>query len=96
MTCSRTQPESWDVDPDDDEHLDEDPSDADIERLNHETAYCPDCGAQVWDASDICPKCRAFIGGNTLSRPPVDHWLRKRWLALVAILLLLAMLLWLL
>ena len=96
MTCSRTEPEFWDVDPDVDDPIDEDPSDADIERLDHDTAYCPDCGARIWDAADICPKCRAYISGDTLSRPPVEHWLRKRWLAVIAIILLLAFLWWLL
>ena len=94
MTCSRTEPESWDEDPDDVD-LDEDPSDADVERFGDETAYCPDCGARVWDEADICPKCHAYIGGQTLSRPPTEHGLRKRWLAVIAIILLLAMLWWL-
>lgn len=33
-------------------------------------AYCPDCGAQIWDQSDVCPKCFAFLGGDTSRHPP--------------------------
>jgi hypothetical protein len=98
MPCCQDNLDSWDEGPEDDSR-DEDPSDDDLRRLDHETAFCPapGCGAEVWDSAEVCPKCHAYIGGNTLSRPPVDHWLRVRprgWFAIVAIILLLAMLWW--
>lgn len=74
---------------------DEGPSIQDIERFGHEQAYCPDCGAEVWDQSDVCPKCFAYLGGDTLSRPPLDTWLRRRWTLLVILALIIAMLAWL-
>ena len=72
--------------------IDEDPSPEDIERFSHETARCPDCGAEVWDAADVCPKCFAYLGGNTGSRSPYGQWLRGRWLLLIIALLIIAML----
>jgi hypothetical protein len=41
---------------------------ADRERFSSETALCPECGAAVWDAADICPKCFAWIDGDTRTR----------------------------
>ena len=75
---------------------DEGPSIQDIERFRHECAYCPDCGEEVWDQAEVCPKCSAYLGGDTLSRPPMDAWVRKRWTLLVIIALIVAMLAWLL
>lgn len=66
---------------------DEDPAFEDTEVLDHESAYCPDCGAEVWDSVEVCPKCFAYLGGNTLARPRLDERLRHRWIALVAIVL---------
>jgi hypothetical protein len=77
----------------DEESVDEGPSEDDIERFSRETAYCPDCGEEVWDLADVCPKCYAYVGGNTSSRSPVQQWFRKRWVALVLILVLIAMVL---
>ena len=71
---------------------DEDPSPQDIDRFGGETAYCPDCGAEIWDQAERCPACGNLVGGRTRSREPVEAWLRGRWLALVAILALLAFL----
>ena len=76
----------------DDDSFDEDPSDEDIERLDHESAYCPDCGAEIWDSAEICPKCYAYLGGNTGHRKPIPRWVHRASIALVVFLLLLAML----
>ncbi len=49
---------------DDDEH------DAhDRARFESETAFCPECGAEIYDAADVCPKCFTWIDGDTLRRP---------------------------
>lgn len=65
--------------------IDEDPSPEDIERFSGETAYCPECGAQIWDQADICPECYAYLGGHTNLRPPVQEWFRRKWFVLVVI-----------
>lgn len=73
--------------------IDEEPSDEDIERLSHDTAHCPDCGAEIWDQAEICPKCGQYVGGNTLSRPPLAAEWRAKWLILIVLALLVAMVL---
>lgn len=75
---------------------DEGPSTQDVERFSHEHAFCPDCGAEIWDQADVCPKCFAYLDGQTLSRPPINNWLRNRWRLLIIIALLIAMFAWLL
>ncbi|MHC5023562.1 MAG: zinc ribbon domain-containing protein [Planctomycetota bacterium] len=70
--------------------IDEGPSSEDIERFGDDTAYCPACGAEIWDQAPICPECGEAIGGQTLSRPPLEDWLHKRWIILVAIIALIA------
>ena len=63
---------------------DEDPSPDDLERFGHDSGYCPDCGAEIWDQAEFCPSCGGHVGGRTLGRPPLESWLRQRWLILVA------------
>jgi hypothetical protein len=76
-----------------DDEIDEDPDDADIERLDHESAYCPDCGTEVWDDAEICPRCRSYIGGNASHKRPEEGGLTRRWKqALVVVLIIVAML----
>jgi hypothetical protein len=77
-------------------HVDEGPSSEDIARFDHESAFCPDCGAEIWDQADVCPKCFAYLGGDTSRRQPMGTWFQRRWTLLVVIVLLLAMLAWLL
>ena len=77
--------------------IDEDPSDEDIERFDRETAFCPDCGEEVWDQAEICPKCHAFIGGQTLTRQPIERWVSRRAMMLIiAVLAVIFSVLWLL
>ena len=64
---------------------DEDPSPGDLERFGHDSAYCPECGAEIWDQAEFCPACGGQVGGRTLGRPPLDTWLQRRWLILVAV-----------
>ena len=50
--------------------LDEDEHDAlDRARFDSDTAFCPECGAEIYDAADVCPKCFTWIDGETRGRP---------------------------
>ena len=77
----------------DDQSDAEDPSPEDIERFSGETAYCPDCGAEVWDQAEVCPECYAYLGGNTSMRRPMQNWFRRKWFGLTIAALLVGMLL---
>lgn len=76
---------------------DEDPSVEDMERFggDDQDAWCPACGAQVWDDAEFCPECGDQIGGRTSSRSPVERELQQRWVMVVGLLVLLAFLWWL-
>ena len=43
---------------------DEGPSQEDIDRFEHETGFCPDCGSEVWDEAYACPECGEVIEGR--------------------------------
>jgi len=48
---------------------DEDPHDAaDRARFSSEKGFCPECGEEIYDAADICPKCFSWIDGTTHHR----------------------------
>jgi len=53
-------------DPDDDLDVLEGGEDA----TPRDTGYCPDCGAEIYDAAEICPKCFAWIDGETSRHSP--------------------------
>jgi hypothetical protein len=57
-----------------------------------DTAFCPDCGAEIYDAADICPACFSWIDGETTRRPPRNGWFRKRGASFVVWSLVVAML----
>ena len=42
---------------------------ADQKRFSSDVAYCPECGAEIIDDADICPKCFTWIDGTTHSKP---------------------------
>ncbi|MDZ4753996.1 MAG: hypothetical protein SGJ11_05815 [Phycisphaerae bacterium] len=72
---------------------DEGPSDEDLRRFGGESAYCPDCGANVWDQTDVCPKCYAYLGGDTARAPgAARRQRRERWRAIVVVLLIIGFL----
>ncbi len=77
---------------------DEDPSSEDLERFGGETAFCPACGAQMWDQAEICPRCGAWTAGPG-HRTPLEAGRRRRVIVVVSLLaaaaLLLALLRWL-
>lgn len=67
-----------DIDPDDDsvdrevdgsDVAETDLDEADQKRFGSNIAYCPECGAEVLDDADLCPKCFTWIDGATHSRP---------------------------
>ncbi|MBL9118366.1 MAG: hypothetical protein JNL80_00450 [Phycisphaerae bacterium] len=64
---------------------DEGPSDDDLRRFGSEVAYCPDCGAEVWDQADVCPTCFAYLGGDTSRRRGQRH---RRWRTAVILIIL--------
>ena len=66
---------------------DEDPSPEDLDRFSEGEAYCPNCGAQVWDDVEVCPSCGEYIGGRTMRRSPVEQEFRQRWIVLVIVVL---------
>ncbi len=67
--------------------IDEGPSQEDIRRFGGDSAYCPDCGAEVWHDADVCSKCGNIITGGTRSRKPHDRWLTQRAAAVIVIIL---------
>ena len=69
---------------------DEGPSQDDLERFSGETAFCPRCGEEVWDQAGTCPACGELLGGETSARHPIEGGLRRRWLVLVAVIVLMA------
>ncbi len=68
--------------------IDEDPTPEDIERFSGETGFCPDCGAEVWDQAGQCPSCGTILAGQTATRHPVAGTMRRRWIALIAVIVL--------
>lgn len=62
---------------------DEGPSAEDLDRFGSEDAYCPDCGAKIWDQADVCPSCYAYLGGDTSRHRPFERWWKRRWTILV-------------
>lgn len=70
--------------------LDEGPSPEDIARFGGETAYCPECGEEIWDEAPRCPECGAWIDGRTERHTPVEAEARKRMVVIIAVLTALA------
>lgn len=71
--------------------IDEGPSEEDLRRFGSETAHCPDCGAEVWDSAEVCPKCFAYLGGNTSSKSAAQSWFDRKIFVLIIILLIIGM-----
>ena len=70
--------------------IDDDPLEEDIDRLDHDEAYCPECGAEVWDLAEVCPNCHEHISGRTLSRPLIQQEWRRKWIILIVLAVLIA------
>jgi hypothetical protein len=69
--------------PDPEDFDDDDGADDDIvaESDERETAFCPECGAEIHDSADVCPKCFTWIDGETSRHPPsarrAAEWKRR-------------------
>lgn len=74
--------------------FDEDPSDDDIERFSSDTARCPECGEEVWDQADVCPECGAAMTDGPGSRSTIERHFTQKWIIVVVVILILAMLAW--
>jgi len=72
---------------------DESPQPEDLEALEQQPAYCPDCGAEVFDLAEFCPQCGEHIAGRTTLRHPVAREFRQRWIIFIAIIVLIAFIL---
>ena len=72
---------------------DEGPSPEDIDRFGDDTAYCPECGAEIWDQAEACPECGSYLSGGPSSRQPIESWFQRRWYLLVVIVVLIAFIL---
>ena len=68
--------------------IDEGPSIDDLNRFGSDEAHCPECGEEIYDQAEYCPKCHAYLAGNTSSRSPVEREFRGKWYILIAIILL--------
>ncbi len=67
---------------------DDGPSDEDVERFSDVTVKCPECGTEVLDEVEVCWKCGHAIHERERFRQiPL-------WTTVIAILLIVAMLLW--
>ncbi|MDP6602155.1 MAG: zinc ribbon domain-containing protein [Phycisphaerales bacterium] len=66
---------------------DDGPSPEDIERFSgDETAFCPHCGAEIWDEAPQCSACDAWLHEGPSRHHPVEASLQKRvMIVLVAI-----------
>ena len=67
---------------------DEGPSPDDIRRFSRETAYCPDCGEEIWDALNTCPRCGSYIPEGPSRHRPIDRYFRQKWIVVVIVLVL--------
>ncbi len=83
-----------DRDEEDEDAEHEGPSADDLRRFAAGEAYCPDCGAEIHDQAEVCPKCYAYLGGDTSRFRPVERDLRGRFIAITVVVLILVLLGW--
>lgn len=69
------------------ESSDDDPDDLQSRHRRERRGFCPQCGAEVYEDADLCPKCFAWITGDVVRRHPQAAALGKRALAAIGILL---------
>lgn len=77
-----------------DKERDEGPSPEDLRRFSDGEAFCPDCGAEIHDLAEVCPKCYAYLGGETSRFRPAERDLRRRAIAITVVVLILVLLGW--
>ncbi len=76
-------------------YVDEGPGSEDLERFGDDVdvmAYCPECGAEVYDDVVQCPACRQFIEGRARRSPPVTAAWQQRTTLLTVVLIVLGLL----
>lgn len=71
---------------------DDGPSLEDLDRFDSETAYCPDCGEEIWDLVEVCPECGAHLPDGPQRDPPDQSAFQARWIAVVIVLVILGLL----
>ncbi len=69
---------------------DDGPDADDLARFGGDTAFCPDCGAEVWDQAEVCPACSSLVGGRMVGRRRRRFWRARTWITVVAIICLAA------
>lgn len=72
---------------------DEGPSLEDLRRFGGDTAFCPECGEEIWDQAEFCPKCRSYLAGDVSPKHPQAREFQKKFLTLIAIIVLIGFLL---
>ena len=70
--------------------IDEGPSLDDMNRFGGDTGYCPECGEEIWDQAEVCPKCRAYLAGGLSSQPPPARDIQNKFVLIVTLIILLA------
>ena len=77
FTVARRRPADDSFKPDDFDSSDDDSFESsesddagDDEQGSSRLAYCPECAAKIYHAADICPKCFAWIDGDTSRHGP--------------------------
>ncbi|MFZ9914181.1 MAG: zinc-ribbon domain-containing protein [Phycisphaerales bacterium] len=63
----RSTREEFDDDREDDAFEDES---SEADHADRDTAYCPECGAEIYDSADVCPKCFTWLDGETSRHRP--------------------------
>ncbi|MFT3785539.1 MAG: hypothetical protein QM770_05170 [Tepidisphaeraceae bacterium] len=76
---ARTQSDSFDEDPSDEQEWDESDVDESVD-----TFPCPYCKTEVYEHADICPACGSFVAFPASSSRP-------KWILVTAILLIAVM-----
>jgi uncharacterized protein (DUF983 family) len=51
------------------DEVDEDPSDADVERFSDVTQKCPHCGTELFDDVELCWKCGLAVSDKPEGKP---------------------------
>jgi hypothetical protein len=68
-----------------DDDIDEGPSGEDLEKFGDETVRCRECGADVWDEAEMCPKCGAAMERGEVTLKPWVKWTAIALLVLIAL-----------
>ncbi len=75
---------------------DEGPSEEDQERFGDDrvsTGLCPDCGGEVFDDAEVCPRCFAYIDGGVRPKPRGRRgFFHRQWKTLLLVALVASML----